>query len=96
MPFLTFGLSDKVLEGVRAMLALPRSPGLAAVLANRRKWSESLISVPVGRGRTLDILPAGGRATPLGPAESQALVGELQRAARRRASFSAGAGGQCG
>jgi len=75
--------ADLALEPVRAVLALPRSPGLAAVLANRRKWSESLIGVPVGRGRTLDILPAGGRATPLGPAESQALIGEVQRAARR-------------
>ena len=34
-------------------------------------------------GRALDILPAGGRPTPLGPAESQALIGEVQRAARR-------------
>lgn len=75
--------ADLALEPVRAVLALPRSPGLAAVLANRRKWSESLIGVPVGRGRALDILPAGGRPTPLGPAESQALIGEVQRAARR-------------
>ncbi len=76
--------ADLALEPVRTVLGLPRSQGLAAVLANRRKWSESLIGVPVGRGRTLDILPAGGRATPLGPAESQALIGELQRAARRQ------------
>ncbi|MEP7381739.1 MAG: hypothetical protein ABI910_08640 [Gemmatimonadota bacterium] len=75
--------SDLALEPVRTVLALPRSPGLVAVLENRRRWSESLIGVPVGRGRTLDILPAGVRATPLGPAESQALVGEIQRAARR-------------
>ena len=38
---------------------------------------------PVGRGRTMDVLPAGGREAPLGPAESQALVTEVQRAARR-------------
>jgi Mrp family chromosome partitioning ATPase len=75
--------ADLAAEPVRTVLSLPRSPGLAAVLENRRKWSESLVSVPVGRGRTLDILPAGGRPAPLGPAESQALIGELQRAARR-------------
>lgn len=75
--------SDLALEPVRTLLALPRSPGLVAVLENRRRWSESLIGVPVGRGRTLDILPSGVRAAPLGPAESQALVGEIQRAARR-------------
>lgn len=78
-------LIDADLEGepVRALLGLPASPGLAAVLQNRRKWSETLLGVPVGRGRTLDVLPAGGRSAPLGPAESQALVGEIQRAARR-------------
>ena len=70
-------------EPVRRILGLPRSPGLSAVLENRRKWSESLVGVAVGRGRTIDVLPAGGRAAPLGPAESQALVGEIQRAARR-------------
>ncbi len=75
--------SDLALEPVRTVLALPRSPGLVAVLENRRRWSESLIGVPVGRGRSLDILPSGVRAAPLGPAESQALVGEIQRAARR-------------
>ena len=70
-------------EPVRVLLGLPRSPGLAAVVENRRKWSEALVPVVVGRGRSMDVLPAGGRATPLGPAESQALVGEVQRAARR-------------
>ena len=70
-------------EPVRRILGLPRSPGLSAVLENRRKWSESLVGVAVGRGRTIDVLPAGGREAPLGPAESQALVGEIQRAARR-------------
>lgn len=75
--------ADLATEPVRTMLALPRSPGLVAVLENRRRWSESLIGVPVGRGRTLDILPSGVRPAPLGPAESQALVGEIQRAARR-------------
>jgi Mrp family chromosome partitioning ATPase len=75
--------SDLAQEPVRTLLALPRSPGLVAVLENRRRWSESLIGVPVGRGRTLDILPSGVRAAPLGPAESQALLGEIQRAARR-------------
>ncbi|MCC6928276.1 MAG: hypothetical protein IT359_04700 [Gemmatimonadaceae bacterium] len=70
-------------EPVRTLLALPRSPGLSAVVENRRKWSEALVPVPVGRSRSMDVLPAGGRASPLGPAESQALVGEVQRAARR-------------
>jgi Mrp family chromosome partitioning ATPase len=70
-------------EPVRALLELPRSPGLAAVVENRRKWSEALVPIVVGRGRTMDVLPAGGRQKPLGPAESQALVTELQRASRR-------------
>ncbi|HEX4934054.1 MAG TPA: hypothetical protein VFV33_12785, partial [Gemmatimonadaceae bacterium] len=70
-------------EPVRLLLGLPRSPGLAAVVENRRKWSEALVPVPVGRGRSMDVLPAGGRDSPLGPAESAALVGEVQRAARR-------------
>lgn len=75
--------ADLAEEPVRAILALPRSPGLVAVVENRRKWSETLVSVAVGRGRTIDVLPAGGREAPLGPAESQALVAEVQRAARR-------------
>lgn len=70
-------------EPVRALLGLPQSPGLSAVVENKRKWSEALVPVPVGRGRSMDVLPSGGRASPLGPAESQALVGEVQRAARR-------------
>lgn len=70
-------------EPVRQLLGLPQSPGLSAVVENKRKWSEALVPVPVGRGRSMDVLPAGGRSSPLGPAESQALVGEVQRAARR-------------
>lgn len=75
--------ADLAEEPVRAILSLPRSPGLVAVVENRRKWSETLVPVAVGRGRTIDVLPAGGRDAPLGPAESQALVAEVQRAARR-------------
>jgi Mrp family chromosome partitioning ATPase len=75
--------ADLEREPVRTVLGLPGSPGLAAVLQNRRKWSETLLGVPVGRGRTLDVLPAGGRESPMGPAESQALLAEIQRAARR-------------
>jgi len=75
--------TDLATEPVRAILGLPRSPGLAAVVENRRKWSESLVSVTVGRGRSMDVLPGGGRDTPLGPAESQVLVDEVKRAARR-------------
>lgn len=75
--------ADLAEEPVRAILSLPRSPGLVAVVENRRKWSETLVPVAVGRGRTIDVLPAGGREAPLGPAESQALVAEVQRAARR-------------
>ncbi|MDP1857623.1 MAG: hypothetical protein Q8K82_03075 [Gemmatimonadaceae bacterium] len=75
--------ADFVSEPVRAALELPESPGLAAVLDNRRKWSESLISVAVGRSRTMDVLPSGSREKGLGPAESEALVGEIRRAARR-------------
>lgn len=70
-------------EPVSALLGLAPSPGLAAVVENRRKWSEALVPVVVGRGRTMDVLPAGGRQKALGPAESQALVTEVQRASRR-------------
>ena len=70
-------------EPVRCVLDLPRSPGLAAVLENRRKWSESLLSVPVGRSQAMDVLPSGLRERPVGPAEGQALVNDIVRAARR-------------
>lgn len=75
--------ADLADEPLRTILALPSSPGLAAVVANRRKWSEALVGVTVGRGRSIDVLPAGGRQAPLGPAESQVLVDEIRRAARR-------------
>lgn len=75
--------ADLEREPVSAILGLASSPGLAAVVENRRKWSEALVPVVVGRGRTMDVLPAGGRQRPIGPAESQALVTEIQRAARR-------------
>lgn len=75
--------ADLVADPVRTLLALPSSPGLAAVIENRRQWSEALLGVTVGRGRTIDVLPAGGREAPLGPAESQVLIDEIRRAARR-------------
>jgi Mrp family chromosome partitioning ATPase len=68
---------------VQRVLNLPNSPGLAAVLENRRKWSEALVQVDVGRSRTIDVLPAGERARPIGPAETQALIALILRAARR-------------
>ncbi|MGQ0647729.1 MAG: hypothetical protein ACT4P7_09150 [Gemmatimonadaceae bacterium] len=70
-------------EPVRGVLDLPNSPGLAAVVENRRKWSESLLSVAVGRSRSMVVLPSGMRDRPIGPAESQALVNDILRAARR-------------
>ena len=75
--------TDFSAEPVRCVLDLPRSPGLAAVVENRRKWTESLLSVAVGRSRTMDVLPSGSRDRPVGPAEGQALVGDILRAARR-------------
>jgi Mrp family chromosome partitioning ATPase len=68
---------------VQQVLELGQSPGLAAVLENRRKWSEALVQVNVGRSRTIDVLPAGDRGRPLGPAESQMLIADVLRAARR-------------
>lgn len=68
---------------VRSVLELPNSPGLAAVVENKRKWTESLLSVPVGRSRSMAVLPSGPRDRPLGPAEGQALVNDIVRAARR-------------
>ena len=70
-------------EPVRRMLDMPRSPGLAAVLENKRRWSESLVPVQVGRSRTMDVLPSGRRERALGPSESSALVAEIGKAARR-------------
>lgn len=75
--------ADFRVDAVRAVLDLPRSLGLAAVLENRRKWSESLIPVAVGRSRMLDVLPSGTRERPLGEAEADALKTEIRRAARR-------------
>ncbi len=75
--------ADLAAEPVRTVLALPQTPGLAAVVENRRKWSEALVGVIVGRGRSIDVLPGGGRQSALGPAESQVLVDEVRRAARR-------------
>lgn len=75
--------TDFTSEPVREVLSLPSSPGLAAAVENRRKWSESLLSVPVGRSRSMDVLPAGRRDRPLGPAESQAGVSDIMRAAQR-------------
>lgn len=68
---------------VQQVLELDQSPGLAAVLENRRKWSEALVQVSVGRSRTIDVLPAGDRGRPLGPTESQTLIADVLRAARR-------------
>ena len=78
-------LVDAELAGgpVQQVLELEESPGLAAVLENRRKWSEALMQVDVGRSRTIDVLPAGARARPIGPAETQALIAVILRAARR-------------
>jgi hypothetical protein len=70
-------------DAIRGVLGLPRSPGLAAVLENRRKWSESLLTVPVGRSRTMSVLPSGLREREVGNAEGQAIVSDLRRAAQR-------------
>jgi hypothetical protein len=75
--------TDFSTEPVRTVLELPRSPGLAAVLENRRRWSEALLSVTVGRSRTMEVLPAGIRERPVGPSEGRALVMDILRAARR-------------
>jgi Mrp family chromosome partitioning ATPase len=75
--------ADFSVEPVRHVLGLPKSPGLAAAIENRRKWSESLLTVPVGRSRTMDVLPSGVRDRPLGPAETQAAVADVLRAAQR-------------
>lgn len=70
-------------EPVRNLLGLANSPGLVAVMENRRRWTESLIPYTVGRGRTMYVLPAGQRERPPGPAEGHATGGEIVRAARR-------------
>jgi Mrp family chromosome partitioning ATPase len=74
---------DFLVEPVRRVLGLRRVSGLAATLENRRRWAESLVTLPIGRGRVLEVLPSGHRDRELGAAELQALVGEVQRAARR-------------
>lgn len=75
--------TDFAASPVRGVLELPDSPGLAAVVENKRKWTESLLTVSVGRSRSMAVLPSGPRARPLGPAEGQALVNDIVRAARR-------------
>jgi Mrp family chromosome partitioning ATPase len=75
--------TDFAASPVRHVLELPDSPGLAAVVENKRKWTESLLSVAVGRSRSMAVLPSGPRDRPLGPAEGQALVNDIVRAARR-------------
>lgn len=75
--------TDFATEPVRSLLNLPGSPGLSAVLENKRRWTELLQPVQVGRSRSMDVLPAGARARPLGPAEGQVLIGELEKASRR-------------
>jgi Mrp family chromosome partitioning ATPase len=75
--------TDFTAAPVKAVLELPDSPGLAAVVENKRKWTESLLTVSVGRSRSMAVLPSGPRDRPLGPAEGQALVSDIVRAARR-------------
>ncbi|MEP7347844.1 MAG: hypothetical protein ABI877_21415, partial [Gemmatimonadaceae bacterium] len=65
------------------ILQVPVALGIAAVLENRRQWSETIVQIAPGRGRTLDCIPAGVRSRSLGPAEREALGNEVQRAARR-------------
>jgi Mrp family chromosome partitioning ATPase len=65
------------------IMGIPAAPGIAAVLENRRRWSETIVHVTTGRGRSVDCIPAGGRTRPLGPAEQEALGAEIRRAARR-------------
>ncbi|MFN8573615.1 MAG: hypothetical protein U0132_16290 [Gemmatimonadaceae bacterium] len=65
------------------ILGIPAVPGIAAVLENRRRWSETIVQVTTGRGRSVDCIPAGMRPRPLGPAEQEALGIEIHRAAKR-------------
>jgi Mrp family chromosome partitioning ATPase len=65
------------------IVRVPVAPGIAAVLENRRRWSETIVQVTTGRGKFLDCIPAGVRSRNLGPAERNALGGEVHRAARR-------------
>ncbi len=74
---------DFSVEPVRRLLRIRKVAGLAATLENRRRWAESLVTVPVGRGRGLEVLPSGATNRTLGPAESEALVAEVNKAARR-------------
>jgi hypothetical protein len=75
--------ADFVREPIRRLLGIANSPGLVAVMENRRRWTESLIPYTVGRGRVMNVLPAGHRERPAGPAEATATAGEIARAARR-------------
>ncbi|MGQ0765327.1 MAG: hypothetical protein ACT4OZ_06645 [Gemmatimonadota bacterium] len=70
-------------EPVSRVLDLPQSPGLAAVVENRKRWSETLRQIPVGRGRMMQVLQSGMRARALGPSETEALLTEVRRAGRR-------------
>lgn len=65
------------------IMGIPSVPGIAAVLENKRRWSETVVQVTTGRGRMLDCIPAGVRARAVGPAEQEALGNEIRRASRR-------------
>ncbi len=75
--------ADFLHEPVRHLLDLGQTPGLVAVMENRRRWTESLVPFTIGRGRTLHVLPAGHRDRVPGPSEAAATAGEIGRAARR-------------
>ncbi len=68
---------------VAEVLGLPETLGLGAVLESRRKWSEALVPVEVGRSRTMDVLPVGEKRKAAGSSESPALIAVVLRAARR-------------
>ncbi len=57
--------------------------GMVDILGNRRQWSEAVIAVTVGRGNSMDCIPAGIRPRAVGPSEGEALRAEIQRASRR-------------
>lgn len=78
-------LADAILsdECVAQVLGIHSGPGLAAVIENRRRWSEVLSQIATGRDQAMDVLPSGRPRGVPGRAEAEVLIREVERSARR-------------
>ncbi|HXY29326.1 MAG TPA: hypothetical protein VEI06_01355 [Gemmatimonadaceae bacterium] len=75
--------SDFDTHAVSSALRLPVTPGVAEVVAGGVRWPETLIPTIVGRGRAMDIMPAGVAELPDLSEVADTFAGELEHIARR-------------